>query len=327
MAEILLAEDDVSLRLLLAKALQRTGHHVNDTPDGLTAMAAVDGGFTGMSQTILKDDPESIGPWGTVGMMGCLSFYFLFVMGNVGQPHVITKMMMTRNVRDAKQMLPITVIGYGITALLWISIGLVMRALVLQGKISPLGVADRAAPEFLKSVAHPLLAGIVFAGLFAAIMSTADSFLNIGAAAVVHDIPKSITGRTLKNELLWARIATVLIAIAAMYIALISKDLVAILGSFGWGTFAAAIVPTVAIGFNWKRATPLAANVAIISSLTVILVLKLLPKLPLDLKISIPYGILEGTIALMTSLTLFLVISLCSSPPTIDPDIAEAMDL
>ena len=81
----------------------------------LTAMAAVDGGFTGMSQTILKDDPESIGPWGTVGMMGCLSFYFLFVMGNVGQPHVITKMMMTRNVRDAKQMLPITVIGDGIT--------------------------------------------------------------------------------------------------------------------------------------------------------------------------------------------------------------------
>ena len=293
----------------------------------VTAMSAVDGGFTAMSQTIHADDPEAIGPWGTLGMLGCLSFYFVFVIGNVGQPHVITKMMMTKKISDAKHMLPITVIGYGITALLWISIGLVMRTLVLQGKIAPLSRADAAAPEFLQSVAHPLLAGIVFAGLFAAIMSTADSFLNIGAAAVVHDIPKAITGKTLPNELFWARLATVGIALAAMVIALISKDLVAILGSFGWGTFASAIVPTVAIGFNWKRATPLAANVAMIASLSVIFVLKLLPKLDLGVKISVPYGILEGAFALLTSLTLFIGISLCSKRPEIDPDISEAMDL
>ncbi|KKK78070.1 hypothetical protein LCGC14_2847220, partial [marine sediment metagenome] len=41
------------------------------------------------------------------------------------------------------------------------------------------------------------------------------------------------------------------------------------LGAFGWGTFAAALFPVVAIGLNWKRATPLAANVAILSSLLI----------------------------------------------------------
>ncbi|HAG73273.1 MAG TPA: hypothetical protein DCL66_13840, partial [Gammaproteobacteria bacterium] len=51
---------------------------------------------------------------------------------------------------------------------------------------------------------NPLLAGVVFAGLFAAIMSTSDAFLNIGTAAIIHDIPKAINGKSVENELFWA---------------------------------------------------------------------------------------------------------------------------
>ncbi len=290
----------------------------------LTAAAAVDGGVMAMSQTMLRDDPESIGPWGSRGIFCCLSWYFLFGLGLVGQPHVITKMMMSRRVSDARQMLPLSVFGYGVTALLWIGIGLAMRTLVLQGDHTALMKPDDAAPEFLQSYAHPLLAGLVFAGLFAAIMSTADSFLNIGAAAVVHDIPRAVRGRSLDNELFWARTGTGVIAIVASGFALwayyVSKDLVALLGAFGWGTFAAALVPTVAIGFNWKRATPLAANVAIVTSLVFNFSIKLFG-------ITIPYAINEGAIALLISLTLFFGISLLSPPPKIDPDIDEVMDI
>ena len=70
-----------------------------------------------------------------------------------------------------------------------------MRALVVQGTHPALATADAAAPQFLQHYAHPLLAGVVFAGLFAAIMSTADGFLNIGAAALVHDIPRASGAR------------------------------------------------------------------------------------------------------------------------------------
>ena len=105
---------------------------------------------------------------------------------------------------SSSQNLPVSVIGYTISALLWISIGLVMRALVIEGLHPPLANADRAAPAFLHAYAHPLLAGVVFAGLFAAIMSTADGFLNIGAAAIVHDIPKAVRGRSLDKELFWS---------------------------------------------------------------------------------------------------------------------------
>jgi Na+/proline symporter len=185
-------------------------------------------------------------------------------------------------------------------------------------------MADAAAPAFLQAYAHPILAGVAFAGLFAAIMSTSDAFLNIGAAAVVHDIPRAFRGRSLTHELYWARIATVAIGVAAAGFALyshyVNERLVALLGAFGWGTFAAALVPAVAIGFNWKRASALAANVAIAVSLVVNFWIELFD-------IAIPHGIHGGTIALLLSIILFFGISLLSAKPRLEPDIEAVMDV
>ena len=289
-----------------------------------TALFAFEGGPTAATTFIMNDDPEAISPWGTLGMIGCLSWYFMFTVGNAGQPHIVTKGMMIRRLRDYQYIPLVSVFGYTLTALLWISVGLVMRALVLQGSHPELAAADAAAPEFLQHYAHPILAGLVFAALFAAIMSTADVFLNIGAAAVVHDIPRALLRRSLENELFWARTATVVIAIVAALFALYSyyenARLVALLGAFGWGTFGAALVPTVAIGFNWKRATPLAANVAIVSSLLVNFGIEVFD-------VRIPHNIHGGTISLLVSLVLFFGISFASTPPRLDPDVEAAMDI
>ena len=152
---------------------------------------------------------------------------------------------------------------------------------------------------------------------------TADAFLNIGVAAVVHDIPKALQGRPIRNELAWARVGTValtlLAAAFALYSYYVNARLVALLGVFGAATFAAAFVPVVALGFNWKRATARAANLALATSLLINLALELLG-------IRLPYGIHGGVIALLVSLLLFFGISLASSPPRLDPDIAAALD-
>ena len=110
------------------------------------------------------------------------------------------------------------------------------------------------------------------------------------------------------------------VLVFAALFALYTGDLVALLGAFGWGTFAAALVPVVAIGLNWKRATPLAANVAVISSLLI----------NFGVKVSgfaMPYNIDVGAFSLVVSLTLFVGISLWSKPPRLDPDISAVMDL
>jgi len=285
----------------------------------ISVVYSFDGGLMEMNQIIYDDDPQAIGPWGTLGMFGCLSWMLLFGLGGSGQPHVITKMMMNKNISDAKHILPVSILGYLFSALLWIGIGLAMRAMVINGMHPPLDSPDQAASQFLQFYAHPILAGIVFAGLFAAIMSTADAFLNIGTAAIMHDIPKYF-GSTINNELLWARITTMFLVVVASIFALYSGDLIAILGAFGWGTFAAAIVPVVTIGFNWKRATAKAANVAILTSLLINFFFKIF-------KIGLPYNIDVGAFSLIISMFLFTIITLMSKPPELDPAVEKVMDM
>ncbi|GHF20830.1 proline permease [Kordiimonas sediminis] len=290
----------------------------------ITAIDVFPGGMAEVSETLLKTDSESIMPFGTLGTMASIAWCFMFGLGLAGQPHVVTKMMMNKSIRDNKVILPITVIGYAIAAMLWISVGVVMRALVLGDVAPPLSSADEAAPVFLSTYAHPLLAGIVFAGLFAAIMSTADGFLNIGAAAIIHDIPRAIRGRSLDRELWWARVATIVLSVIAACFALYSyyygSKLVAILGTFGWGTFAAALVPVVMFGLNWKGATKAAAITSITFSLIINFSFQVF-------EITVPYGISPGFIAMLASMILFVGISLLDKRPQIAKDIDRIMDL
>jgi len=286
----------------------------------ITAASVFDGGFAEATNIMLANDGEDIMPFGTLGTMASLSWYFLFGLGLAGQPHVATKMMMNRSLSDNRVILPMTVLGYVVAAMLWVSIGVIMRALVIGDIALPLGAADEAAPAFLSTYAHPLLAGIVFAGLFAAIMSTADGFLNIGAAAIIHDIPKAIRGRSLNNELFWARTATIVLSVVAAGIALYSDKLVGLLGAFGWGTFAAALVPVVLIGLNWKGATARGAVVAIASSLAINFAIQLW-------QIQIPYKMSGGFLAMLTSMILFIVVSMMEKQKPLPDDIDRVMDL
>jgi len=289
-----------------------------------TASSAFDGGLTEATAVIFADDPEAAMPFGTAGMVTAIGWGFVFGVGLAGQPHLITKMMMNRNIEDNRLIYPLSLLGYVMAALLWFSVGIIMRAAVLDGSIDPLVAPDAAAPVFLSSFAHPLLAGVVFAALFAAIMSTSDAFLNIGAAAVMHDLPNALIGRSVNNELFWARVVTVLITLVAAAFALYSyygnDRLVALLGAFGWGTFAAALVPVVVLGLNWKRATAKAAVVAIVVSLLINFGVEIL-------SINLPFGISGPFVAMLTSMALFIVVSLLDAKPVLAPDVERILEL
>lgn len=290
----------------------------------ITATAVFDGGMQEATTIILNDDSEAMMPFGAAGIMASLGWFFVFGLGLAGQPHLITKMMMNKSMADNRTILPMSLFGYVMAALLWISIGVVMRAAVIEGVIDPLQVPDDAASVFLSVFANPLLAGIVFAGLFAAIMSTSDAFLNIGTAAIIHDIPKAIQGHSVRNELFWARVVTVLLAIVAASFALYSyyldETLVALLGAFGWATFSASIFPVVAIGLNWKGATVPGAVTAILTALVINFVVQLAG-------ITLPYGISGGLVAFISSLILFIGVSSLTKKPKLGANIERLLEL
>ena len=284
-------------------------------------------GMSRISTTLWEMNPEFISAWGSRGPLTALSWYLLFALGNVGQPHAITKFLMLRDIRQLKWGALMTGFCYALLSLLWMSIGFSMRALVERGIQSPLESPDLAAPVFLLNHTPQWLAGIVFAGLLAAIMSTADSFLNIGAAAVVRDIPIAVLGRSVGRELLWSRVVTGVLLVVSAIFAMYMQNLIALLGTFGWGTFAAAIVPSVAIGLNWKRASAQGCVVSIAVSIILNFALELSARHGIYI---LPHGMVVGAFSLLVSLAVFVFVSWYTNPREeehLAPDVRAAMEV
>ncbi len=284
----------------------------------------VGGGMSVITETLWAMNPDYIGPWGTRGDMAAMSWLLLFGIGAAGQPHAVTKLMMLRDIRQLKWSALATGLSYMVLAMLWMGIGLAMRTLVVRGDHPALDNPDLAAPTFLLHYTPELLAGIVFAGLLAAIMSTADSFLNLGAAAVVRDIPIAMRGKPLVHELLWSRVATGTLLLVSTLFALYMENLIALLGTFGWGTFAAAIVPSVCIGMNWKRATGAACVASIATSVVLNFVLEVSARHGYPL---LPPGLAVGAVALLASTAVFVWVSLATKRRALAHDIDALLEV
>jgi Na+/proline symporter len=274
--------------------------------------------------------PAFLEPFGGVPAMTALGFFFVFGIGTLGQPHMLHKFYMLADPRKLKW-LPL-VIGCGQSAcvLIWLGIGLAVPALVAQGKLAALTNPDGATPAFLMQHTPRLLAGIVFAGILSAIMSTADSFANIGSAALVRDIPKAL-GLNVRKQLARGRIATVALMCAATLFAWLYGDLIALLGTFAFGTFAAALAPALAIGLNWRRVTATAASASIATGMVVNLGLEFLAKQEMFAALPRPplaAGALPAAAALAASFTVLLFLSLLGSrrQPALSDDAAAVLE-
>jgi Na+/proline symporter len=282
------------------------------------------GGFAGVTGPILATDPAFLSPWGKLGPLAALSFFFVFGVGALGQPHVMHKFYMLRDPVRLKWY-PLLMTGaMCLTLLLLVSVGLAMKSSVARGAIPALVRPDDAMPRFLMVYAPTVLAGIVFAAVAAAIMSTVNSFLNVGAAAVVHDLPKAF-GRVPRRDLRGARIATLLISILAGLVAQFSGMLVAFLGIFGWGLFASTLVPALAIGLNWPGATRTGAIASVMTGLVVTLLFETLAYFRVY---SFPTGVTVSGLSLVLSILVFVVVSRLTAHQAgdIDADVRLVME-
>lgn len=253
------------------------------------------------------------------------ALFLVFGVGVLGQPHMVHKFLMLRDLR-ALRSLPLVLGGsQALVLLLWVVLGLAVPALVVQGRLEPLSNPDDATAAFLAHFAPGPLAGLVFAGALAAVMSTADSFLNIGAAAIVRDLPRA-AGRCVASELRAGRWATLALALLAALLAWGYGDLVALLGTFAFGTFAAALAPALAIGLNWRGVTPLAASISIALGALLNVLLELAGRAGL-----LPEGFAGGAplsaIALLASFVALFALSALGKPRRPSPIVERVLEL
>jgi Na+/proline symporter len=284
------------------------------------------GGMAQISRTITAADATFLGPWGSAGPVTALSFFFVFSVGSLGQPHVISKFYMLRDPRQLKWYLLLMSVAMLVTQLLYFSVGVATKSLVTAGALAPLVKADQATPAFLLHFTPVLVAGLVFSGVAAAIMATVNSFMNVGAAALTHDLPVAF-GRRIGNELRWGRVSTVALALVAGGVAQASGTLVAFLGIFGWGLFASTIAPALAIGLNWDGATRAGAVASIATGLGITLVGETLGYFRMY---ALPTGVSVSGLSLIASILVFFAVSWLTrarAPSEIDPDIRLVMEL
>lgn len=282
------------------------------------------GGMSGISHTIAAADPTFLSPWGKLTPLAALSFFFVFGLGALGQPHVLHKFYMLKDPRALKWYPVLMTAALTVTLLLYFGVGVAVKALSVRGALT-LARPDDATPLFLLRFTPTLLAALVFSGVAAAIMSTVNSFMNIGAAALTHDLPVAF-GTHVDNELRWGRIATVAISVAAALTAQWSGTLVAFLGIFGWGLFASTLVPALGIGLNWPGAT---RQGAIASMSTGLLITLLFETLAYFNVYRFPAGVTVSGLSLVLSFLVFFVVSWLTraqAAAQLDADVALIME-
>jgi Na+/proline symporter len=285
----------------------------------------VGGGLGDISRDILASDPQFLSPWGRMTPLAALSFFFVFGMGALGQPQAVHKYYMLRDPMQLKWYPLLKTLGLILVLLLYFGVGVGVKAFVTNGTMEALATPDQATPALLLSVTPLVLAALVFSGVAAATMSAANSFINIGAAIMMHDLPVAF-GRRLERELFWGRAVTVFIAVAAALIAQYSGAMVAFLGIFGWGLFASTLVPALAVGLNWSGATRAGAIASILTGLFVTLSLEIAGYMRV---FTFPSGVTASAVALVASFLVFFAVSWItrSSSDEVDADVRLIMNL
>jgi len=197
------------------------------------------GGWSQMLESLyqIKDGYMNWFPPGSTALSA-----FLFVLGwvfagfgVVGQPHVMVRYM---SLTDGKLISRVRawyyswfIFFYGATVI----VGLLSRLIITDASQFD---SELALPTMAVRLMPELLAGLVLAGLFAATMSTADSLVISCSAAISQDLRPD-------NPLSYwfTKVATLVVVIVALLIALYGNNSVFELVILAWGLLASAFAP------------------------------------------------------------------------------------
>jgi sodium/proline symporter len=248
-------------------------------------------------------DPRSLGFGAFLGLVG-------IGLGSPGQPHILVRYMSIDH--------PDRLRGAAVIGTLWnvvlglgaVSIGVLGRAMT-QPDALPDG--DPELIYLVLSSQHfgPLLYGLLVGGVFAAILSTADSQLLVVASTIVRDLWEKTFARVEpadeRAKLALSRVVVVLAGVAALLLAYFAQDLVFWLVLFAWGGLGAALGPALILALYWPRTTRNGAAAGMVVGTAVTIVWRLWLKEPT--------GIYELVPAFFSALAAVVLVSLAGSSP------------
>ncbi len=211
-----------------------------------------------------KPDGSAIGLISIISLMA-------WGLGYFGQPHILSRFMGISSIDKVGKAKLIASSWSFVTMIGAIIIGLIGAAYFTGA--NSLADSERVFVSFVNILFHPLVSGILLAAIMAAIMSTADSQLLIASAAFTSDITERWLGKNKDSnlELLIGRIAVLVIAVIAAFIALDENSSVLGIVSYAWAGLGATCGPIILISLYWRRMNLAGAIAgAIVGTITVV---------------------------------------------------------
>ncbi|AIF43927.1 sodium/proline symporter [Virgibacillus sp. SK37] len=223
-----------------------------------------------ISQSLVFAGP-SFNSWfgGLTGFaLGVLFFnnfaWFFGFLG--GQPQLSARFMALKNDREAKHGSIVAVVwtflAYGGAFL----IGLCAIAMYDQGSF---GDVEVLLPTMILQLMPPWIAGLLLAGVLAAIITTANSQLLVVTGSISEDIiHKAIGIKLTDKQLVWlSRIMVVLFGLIGMIIALVSESLLYLVVGWAWAGVGCTLSPAILMTFFWKRYSGAGVIATVVSGL------------------------------------------------------------
>ena len=273
-------------------------------------------------------DPSAMTAWGNLPGAYSFAWVMLPTLGIMCQPQVLTRVMMLRDPRELPKLSIYAVSTNMITGMMVMAIGYCAIYLAANGLVE-IDHPDKAVfkvADYLGVVAQLF----VYPAVLAAALSTSSLFLSLAGNIVSRDLPGSL-GVTFSavRQVTVSRIAMSVMGVAAIGFAAASGDMVAILGTYGFGTLAAATFPIFIIGLLWKGATGrgvmtgmLAGLLATVGGITI----ELLNKFGLS-DFTWPGGVPWYVFVMAAAVVVTIAASLLTTGDTLDRRVEMAMDL
>lgn len=178
--------------------------------------------------------PPDLALPGLAGLLLFVAGWLVAGFAVVGQPHIMVRFMA---LNDGKGMAQVRLWYYSWFILFYLAataVGLLSHLLLGAELADP----ELALPTMALQLMPPPLVGVVLAGIFAATLSTADSLLLACSAALTQDLPRQRLERPL-----WLKLATLVVTLLALAIALSGSDSVFTLVILSWGLLGSAFAP------------------------------------------------------------------------------------
>ncbi len=219
-------------------------------------------------------------------------FVFLYFITPAFNPAIFQRIAMAKDIIQVRKSFVISAVICFLLLLIldWITI--------LTLSINPFLNPDEVVKEIIFSQAYLGLKGMAIIGIMAMIMSTVDSFINSTAVLVVHDFLKPLKIEFNRNELLSARIISIVIGLVSLLLSLRQGNFLTLMIMTSSLYMPIVTVPFIMAIFGF-RSSGKSVILGMVAGLSTVLVWDYVLKI--KIANSIPFAMLSNLVMLMGS--------------------------